>query len=63
VIGRSTLRPSVVAFAEIYNLNLYFTQVTRLLTQKELSPPAGRQMLFLFTPMLHCVQHGCEQDP
>jgi len=34
-----------------------------LLTQKELSPPAGRQILFLFTPMLHTVQHGCEQDP
>jgi hypothetical protein len=36
--------------------------MTRLLTQKDISPPAGRKIPCLFTGILHNMQNFCEQE-
>ncbi len=40
----------------------YLTRLTRLLTRKEISPPAERKIPFFFTKILHFVQNFCEKD-
>jgi hypothetical protein len=55
-----TLRTAPPTSARCVPLSI--TRLTRLLTRKEISPPAGRKIPFFFTKILHFVQNFCEKD-